>query len=726
MCRDHAEDMTHMPTSSTPLNSLSYLLRPRSIAVLGASPRPESIGNTTVLNLVEFGFTGKIYPIHPTADEVHGLTCYADLADVPGEVDCAAVALSADKAIPNLRRAASLGLKSAVIFASGFAETSEDGARLQGELQEISRETGLAVCGPNCLGLANITERTSLYSAALPEMISAGNVAVLSHSGSGCIVLSNLARFGFSYVVSSGNSAVVDVAEYLSFLAADEATHVAALVIEAIRDPDAFAAAAGEMRAAGKPIVALKIGRSEKGVAAAAAHTGSLAGSEDVYREFFRRHGVIAVDDLDELVECVSLMSSIRRLPTGSGLGVINVSGGENAMTCDVAERVGVDLPELSAPATERLARALPAYGNPGNPLDATGTAVFDMEMYRACIEGLASDPAIHLVAVSQDCPREMGTSQADTYRTIAETTVATAGSLDKPLVFYSNVAAGIHPRVAEPLRAAGVPILQGSHASLLAFRRLFAYAENSRRDDDAPADIGAPDAEWHARLATGAPLTEREAKEFLKASGVAVTNERATATADEAVAAARDIGFPVALKIESPDLPHKSDIGGVRLGLATPKDVVEAFDAVITNAHGHAPDARIDGVVVQEMVTGGIEIIAGLARNDPFGMAVVVGAGGVLVELVDDSALALAPVSDKRAHELIGETRVGRLLGGYRGAAPGDTDALAGLIVTLSTIAMRYGDVIEALDLNPVLIGNRGAGLMAADALLVPRQPAA
>ncbi len=708
------------------LNSLSYLLRPRSVAVLGASPRPESIGNTTVRNLVEFGFSGEIYPIHPTATEVLGLTCYADLEAVPGEVDCAAVALSADKTIPNLKRAASLGLKSAVIFASGFAETSEDGARLQAELQEISRETGLAVCGPNCLGLANITERTSLYSAALPETISEGNVAVLSHSGSGCIVLSNLARFGFSYVVSSGNSAVVDVAEYLSFLAADDATHVAALVIEAIRDPAAFAAAALAMREAGKPIVALKIGRSEKGVAAAAAHTGSLAGSEDVYREFFRRHGVIAVDDLDELVECVSLMAAVRRLPTGSGLGIINVSGGENAMTCDVADRVGVDLPPLSAPATERLASALPAYGNAGNPLDATGTAVFDMAMYRACIEGLASDPAIHMVAVSQDCPREMGTSQADTYRTIAKTTAAAAEALDKPLVFYSNVAAGLHPRVAEPLKAAGVPVLQGSRASLLAFKRLFAYAENLRRDDDPPAAMGAPDADWHARLTTGAPLTEREAKEFLKASGIAVTKEQPAATADEAVAAARDIGFPVALKIESSDLPHKSNIGGVRLNLATPTDVVEAFDAVMTNAHGHAPEARIGGVVVQEMVTGGTEVIAGLTRNDPFGMAVVVGAGGVLVELVDDSALALAPVSSRRAHDLIGETRAGRLLDGYRGATPGDTDALAELLVTLSTIAIRYGDVIEALDLNPVFVGNRGDGLKAADALLVPRQPAA
>ena len=682
------------------LNSLSYLLRPRSVAVLGASPRPESIGNTTVRNLVEFGFSGEIYPIHPTATEVLGLTCYADLEAVPGEVDCAAVALSADKTIPNLKRAASLGLKSAVIFASGFAETSEDGARLQAELQEISRETGLAVCGPNCLGLANITERTSLYSAALPETISAGNVAVLSHSGSGCIVLSNLARFGFSYVVSSGNSAVVDVAEYLSFLAADDATHVAALVIEAIRDPAAFAAAALAMREAGKPIVALKIGRSEK--------------------------GVIAVDDLDELVECVSLMAAVRRLPTGSGLGIINVSGGENAMTCDVADRVGVDLPPLSAPATERLASALPAYGNAGNPLDATGTAVFDMAMYRACIEGLASDPAIHMVAVSQDCPREMGTSQADTYRTIAKTTAAAAEALDKPLVFYSNVAAGLHPRVAEPLMAAGVPVLQGSRASLLAFKRLFAYAENLRRDDDPPAAMGAPDADWHARLATGASLTEREAKEFLKASGIAVTNEQPAATADEAVAAARDIGFPVALKIESPDLPHKSDIGGVRLNLATPEEVVEAFDAVMTNAHGHAPEARIGGVVVQEMVTGGTEVIAGLTRNDPFGMAVVVGAGGVLVELVDDSALALAPVSPRRAHDLIDETRAGRLLDGYRGATPGDTDALAELLVTLSTIAIRYGDVIEALDLNPVFVGNRGDGLKAADALLVPRQPAA
>jgi acetate---CoA ligase (ADP-forming) len=515
---------------------------------------------------------------------------------------------------------------------------------------------------------------------------------------------------------------VLDVAEYLEFLAQDERTRVAALFIETIRDPRRFAVAAAKMHAAGKPIVTLKVGQSQKGAAAAVAHTGSLAGSEAVYQDYFERYGVIAVDDLDELVESVALMLSVRQYPQGRGIGVINVSGGEIALTCDVAQRIGLDLPELSQATTDRIQAALPDFGTARNPLDATGTAVFDMAMYRACIEGLASDPSIGLVAVSQDCPLNLGTQQAATYRTMAATAASASTTIDKPLVFYSNVAAGVHPAVAEPLVDAGVPVLQGARASLLAIRRLCDYSAR-RTVEAAPTEcIGPRNPGWTERFQLGGAFTEREAKLFLADHGVPVTREHLATTAEEALAAAESLSYPVVLKVESTEIPHKSDVGGVRVNLQTAEEVAQAYDTILAAVRSHRPEIDIAGVLVQEMVTGGTEVIVGLSRQEPFGMALVVGTGGVLVELVRDSALALTPIDQHRAERLIQETRVGQFLRGYRGARPGDVEALRDLLVRLSDLALAYGDWIEGLDLNPVIVGESGQGVRVVDALLVPR----
>jgi acyl-CoA synthetase (NDP forming) len=707
--------------TSAPRHRLAPLLAPRSVVVIGASPRPGALGNNAVRNLAAFGFTGQIYPLHPNAPDVCGLKAYRDLASLPEIPDCALVAISADKAIPALSEAAERGVKAAVIFASGFSETGTEGRARQEALEDLAQRTGLVVCGPNCLGLINIGERVALYSAAVPEAITQGNVAVLSHSGSGCILLSNIKRLGLSHLISAGNSAVADMGDYLDFLAEDEQTRVAALFIEAIRDPARFAGAARKMRAAGKAVVALKVGRSMKGAAATAAHTGSLAGSDAAYGDFFKRCGVIAVDDLDELVESVALMQTIRRRPKGKGIGIVNVSGGEVALNCDIAQRIGLDLPELSAPIAAQIQAALPSFGTASNPLDATGTAVFDHVMYRACIEGLAADPAISLVAVSQDSPLDMGPRQAATYRALASTAADVAMTIEKPLVFYSNIAAGFHSSVAEPLVQAGVPVLQGARASLLAIRRLV--------EDEGPVKEEAcyphlhPDPFWTRRLATGDALTEREAKTFLAAHGIPVTRERFARSSDEAVDAANAIGYPVVLKVESADIPHKSDVGGVKLALRTNLEVADAFSTILTSVRAAAPGAQVDGVVVQQMVAGGTEVLVGLSRHDPFGMAVVVGAGGVLVELIRDTALALAPIGNKRALELINETRIGQLLRGYRGRTAADIEALAGLLATLSQIAVAYGDLLEAVDLNPVIVGDKGTSLCVVDALVVARQ---
>lgn len=698
-------------------------MRPRSIAVLGASPRANTLGNNAVANLLRFGYTGSIFPVHPSAPEVAGLRGYANLASLPQTPDCVVIALSSDKVLATLADATAQGVRAAVVFASGFAETDEAGKALQKEMLALCERTGLAICGPNCLGLVNITDRTSLYSSSVPEGLRAGGLAVVSHSGSGCIAISTLGRFGMSYMVSAGNAAVVDMAEYLEFLATDESTRVAALFMEQMRDPARFERAMAAMHRAGKPVIALKVGRSAKGAVASAAHTGSLAGSAEAYADFFRRNGVIAVDDLDEMAESIALMLAVRRLPRGDGLGIISVSGGETAMLCDVADRTGVKLPDPDEAAKARLRAALPGFGTASNPLDTTGNAVYDVSVYEACMEALASDPGISLVAVAQDCSPGLSELGSDNYRRIAQTVAAVASRLDKPVAFFNPTAGGLHPHVIQPFENTDVAVMQGARASLIAIRRMFEYARILRCGTPELPAARKADPTWRARLESGAPFTEREAKQFLASCGIPVTRESLAKTEKEAVAAAASLGYPVVLKIESPDIAHKTEVGGVRVGLGDSAAVAAAYRAILADVKGKAPNASIAGVVVQEMVSGGVEMIAGLSQCAPFGMGIVAGSGGVLVELVKDAALALVPIDQTRALELIRSTRAHKLLHGFRGAQPADIDAFADLLVKLSSIATAYGDLIEAIDLNPVTVLPAGHGVRVLDALVIPKK---
>ena len=704
-------------------HALTPLMRPRSIAVLGASPRPNTLGNNAVANLQRFGYAGSIYPVHPSAPEVAGLAAYANLASVPQPPDCAVVALSSDKVLATLADAAERGVRAAVVFASGFAETDDAGKALQRQLQALCERTGLVICGPNCLGLVNVTDRISLYSSSVPEGLRAGGLTVVSHSGSGCIAISTLGRFGMSYMVSAGNAAVVDMADYLEFLATDESTRVATLFMEQMRDPARFEQAVAAMHAAGKPVIALKVGRSAKGAAASAAHTGSLAGSAEAYADFFRRNGVIAVDDLDEMAESIALMLAVRKRPRGDGLGIISVSGGETAMLCDVADRTGVRLPDPGEDARARLEAALPGFGTASNPLDATGNAVYDVSVYEACMAALASDPQISLVAVAQDCSPGLSKLGSGNYRKIAQTVAAVAGRLDKPVAFFNPTAGGLHPSVIEPFENTEVAVLQGTRASLIAIRRLFEYTRALQAVQRKAAPTAMPDPAWRKRLADGKPFTEREAKQFLASAGLPVTRESLARSEQEAVAAAGAIGYPVVLKVESAAIAHKTEVGGVRVGLADAASVAVAYREILASVRQMAPGADIAGIVVQEMVSGGVEMIAGMSQCAPFGPGIVTGTGGVLVELVKDAALALAPVDRERALELIASTRGAKLLGGFRGSPAADIPAFADLLAGLSSIAMTYGDLIEAIDLNPVAVLPAGRGVRVLDALVIPKK---
>jgi acyl-CoA synthetase (NDP forming) len=697
------------------LAAVAALMNPRSVAVVGATERADASSSFVMRNLIAKEYSGRIYPVHPKAENVFGCRAYPSLAALPAPADVAVIGIAADRVADALEAAGRAGTRAAVVLASGFAETGSEGAARQAELVEIASRHGMAVCGPNCLGLLNVSTGAALYSSSLSSTLRRGSLAVLSHSGAGAIALANSGRFGLSHIVSAGNGAVTDIPDYLAFLASDLQTKAIGLVLEAVRDPAAFAEAVRLVHEAGKPVFALRAGRSVTGARATAAHTGALAGANEAYAAFFRRCGVAEVADMDEFVEMGVLATTLRSRPKRQGVAVVGVSGGGVAHVADIADEVGLTLPAFAPETVAALRGLLPPFASPQNPLDTTGVAFADGGIYRKALEIVAADPSVGLVVAAQDAPAGLDDACAAEYHGIIAAYASFARSSDTPAVFMSNLSAGYHPSLAPLLD--GLPALAGTRAALSAVR---AMARPSTFD---PSSFGAAprDDDWSARLASGAPLTEREAKTLLAGFGLPVTREAMAANADEAAAIAARTGFPVAMKIESPDIAHKTEAGGVRLGVASAAEARAAFDTIVRNAAAYDPQARLSGVLVQEMVPAGVEAVVGLVRHEPFGLGIVVGVGGVLVELVNDAAFDLLPLDTTRADALISRTRLDALLQGYRGAAPADRAALVDVLVGLSRLAAAHGEHIEAVDLNPVVVLPSGARVV--DALILSRR---
>ncbi|MCQ1570781.1 acetate--CoA ligase family protein [Neorhizobium galegae] len=698
-------------TANTP-EAMQALMAPRSVAVVGATERADASSSYVMKNLMRFGYQGQIIPVHPKAATIFGLPASPSLSALDTPPDVAVIGIAADKVIAALEEAGSTGVKAAVVLASGFAELDEAGRERQRQLIEIADRYGMAICGPNCLGLFNLGSGAALYSSSLSTNLQKGRFAILSHSGASAIALGNTGRFGLSHIVSSGNGAATDIPNYLDFLATDDQTSAVGIVIEAIREPEKLAAAMEKMHAANKPVIALRVGRSERGAQATAAHTGSLAGSNDAYRAFFRRVGIIEVPDMDGFMETATLCLDLKDRPTKPGVAIVGVSGGGVAHVSDIADEVGLSLPDLQPETVARVKALLPPFATPQNPLDTTGVVFADGKIYRDVLHALASDPSIGLIVATQDAPAGLDDFCASEYLGIAEAVSEYAATGKVPVVFMSNLSSGHHPAVEAKLPS--VPVLRGTKSALTAVHSLITRSRI---------------VSWPGRATTtekslpAGVLTEREAKQLLAAEGLPIPSEQLVTSADAAAEAARQLGFPVVMKIESPDILHKTEAGGVRLGIASEAEARAAFDAIIASARAYAPNADLRGVSVQEMVTGGIEALVGLVRHEPFGFGLVVGIGGVLVELVKDTAFDLLPIDLARADAMIGETKLASLLEGYRGAAKADRRAFAELLVKVSEFVAQNGDDIEAIDLNPVAVLSEGKGVRILDALIIPRK---
>jgi len=703
--------------------SVRRLMEARSVAIVGASERPGAPSGFVLRNLLRCGFSGALWPVHPSEKRIFGLAAVPQLSDLPHRPDVVVIAIPAASAVPVVRQAAALGIPGAVVLASGFAEVGATGTLLQQELIDASVAGDLALCGPNCLGIYVPATGLALFSSRLAPAMRRGPVAIVSHSGASAIALANCGRWGVSHVVSAGNAAVIDIPDYLSYFSTTGDVRVVAVLLEKITDPPAFAAAMADAHRAQVKVVALRTGRSVRGALSTTAHTGALAGSNEASSAFLRRHGVIEVDNYDELVETVALLSADGLRPTGRTIAAIGVSGGGLAHLADLAAQAGVVFAEIGAETRAAIDRLLPPFAHADNPLDMTGIVFGEPDRYRAALDLMAADGAVSTLVAVQDAPLGLDLDGAAEYAGIAGAISQYRATGTKPLVFLSLLAGGPHALIRDRLQAGGVPILQGGRAGLAALAHALADLAPRQRE---PGPSLRQRPHWASRLSEGPPLTEREAKDFLSAHGIATTREILAQDSAAAVRAAETLGWPVVMKIESPDIAHKTEVGGVQLGISNAPAVRQAFDVLLDNARRLAPQARITGVLVQEMVSGGVEALVGLARHHPFGLAITVGPGGIFVELTGGHALDLLPVDMAAALALIQSTPLERLLSGYRTSPPADVAALGDLVVQLGRIGLAYEPYLEAMDLNPVTVLAPGQGVRVLDALIVRRMDAA
>ena len=714
--------------------AVEALLRPRSVAVIGASERLGN-GRNAVQNLLEIGFRGEIFPVNPQYERVLGLACYPSLAALPHVPDAIYVAVGANRAVAAIEEAGARGVRAAVVHAGGFAEIGGGGTALQAELTGAALANNIAVCGPNCLGLINVHDRVMLYGASMPKDLIPGSIGAVFQSGSTLLALMNAGRdLHFSYLVSSGNEAVLDCADYFDVLVNDPRTKVIIGFIDGFRQPQRFVNVAQRALAIGKPIILLKPGRSEAGRKAALAHTGALAGSDQVLEAVFRRYGVIRAHDLDELTEFAALFSGERRPLSRGGIIVTCVSGGEMAVVLDAAADEGVKFPELAPVTASALRQTLPSHIAVANPLDITATGLYEPDLYRDALVKLAADPSCGVLAISQDFPGAMGTVQAERYCTAARAFVSAANAVDKPVVVFSNLSGETDREVRSILAEGRVPFLLGTRESVKAINRFmrFGAAESAAigKAQLAKSAIAIDaDSLTKARKTlreAGGPLSEQESKAIVASFGLRVPREMVVTSAGEASAAAERLGYPVVLKIASSDIPHKTEAGGVRAGLTTSEAVAAAWTEIMASARAFAPDARIAGVSVQEQIIGGTELILGGVRDAQFGPVILLGFGGILVEVLRDTVLDLSPVGHSQASEMVNSLRGAALLKGARGRPPADVSALTEALVRVSHMAAALGEDLQELDINPLILLPQGQGVVAADVLVIPRGPRA
>jgi acetate---CoA ligase (ADP-forming) len=699
------------------LEGLDALFHARCIAVVGASEDPARIGGVPLSLMIERGYSGRLIPINPKYQQVQGLPAFASLmmaaAAVPESIDVAIVAVPASALPAVLEDAIGAGVKALVIFSSGLAEVGAEGRALQEGLAQRARAAGVRLLGPNCLGMMSF--RDNIYATFSPAPRAGanqvGSIAIVSQSGAFGAFAFSLARdrgLGMSYWMTTGNEADIDFADCVHWLSSDPHTKVILGYMEGCRNGEKLKSALDAARTAGKRVVIVKVGRSEIGAAAAASHTAALTGEDAVYDALFRQYGVWRAKTIDEMFT-VGYAASVCDLPASARLGLLTVSGGVGVLMADEAAEVGLDVAEMPAAAQAALLQAIP-FAGARNPVDITGQTVAAPGLLSATLENMLGDgpdQAGYDMVLFFPAAALLGASVAQ--KIVDDLIAGHARHPNVPLA----VTGLMLPKFRTAFAEAGIAVIEDPSAAVRALGALAFFARAATR----PAPLRSRPA---AQRLAARTYTELEALQQLAAAGVPVVRTHLAASSEEAAQAARQIGFPVVVKLSSPDIIHKSDIGGVKLNLTDEDAVRAAFDFVIANAARSAPQARVDGAVIAPMAKEGVECILGIQSDPVFGPVVMFGLGGILVEAMRDVSFRLAPIDAAEARSMVDEIRARRVLDGMRGAPPSDIDALCEAIARLSEFAAAHRDALVSVDINPFMVFPRRRGALALDAVLV------
>ena len=692
-------------------HSLETLLRPQSVAVIGASDNPARIGGRPIYSMLKGNFQGKLFPVNPNRDIVQGLKAYPDISSVPIPVDSAVISVPENVALKVIKECAERGVKSAVVFTSGFAEIGNSGLNAQHQIANIASESGMRILGPNCLGVFNLsagwfgTFANTLASKKIPT----GPIGIVTQSGAyggHLFTITQNRGVGTNYWVTTGNEVDIDVAEVIEFYAREPEIRVIISYAEGIKNGNRMRKALEAARNAKKPVIFMKVGSTEAGARAAASHTASLAGEDAVYDGLFKQYGVYRAETTEEMAD-VAYACQFGRYPNGPKIGLQTISGGIGVQMADAASKKGFDVAPLPKSTQEKIKKLIP-FAGVNNPVDFTGQVlnerklledsmrfVIDEADYDSQILYLASLP---ISEFTRDISLEIFTALRKRY--------------PEELMFLSMIG----PQESrKPYEEIGYPCFEDHSLAVRAMAALRYFAKVFKQGKQKV--IASTRGNKLARLDRN--ISEFEAKSILSTAGIPTNREFLTESCGEAIEAQKTIDGPVVLKVASPNIPHKTEIGGVLLNLTTKEEVEEGYKKLITSVQSNAPEAKIDGIIVAEMISGGIETVLGVTNDPVFGPTVMFGLGGVFVEVLKDVAFRVAPFGTEEARRMIDEIRGRAVLDGARGAPPADIEALANAISALSIFAAENSDNIQTIDINPFIVLPKGA--VAVDALIIP-----
>jgi len=707
---------------------LKHFLSPRSIAIIGASGNLESISGKPLRFLRENDYQGGVYPVNPKYDELNGYKCYKGVMEIPGTVDHALIAVNFKLVLPMLQQCVEKKIPFATIFASGFAESGEEGRIMQQKIAALGKESGMRICGPNCQGSIGMKDRAITGFSAVfgvrPLLV--GPIGYVTQSGALGYSIFSLAQesgVGFSYVASTGNEVDLQTLDFMEYLVDDPDTKMLISYIEGIKNGKQFIRLADRALELGKPLVVLKAGRSDIGQKAASSHTASLTGSDAVCDAFFKQKGIIRVNDIENMIDIAALMQRIPALPEGNSIGLITTSGGGGILMADEASDLGLDVPALDEETTKRIEEVIPPYGSALNPVDVTAQVINEADDFMKVLHAMKDNADIDalVIVVTQ--------ITGESAQQMAKDIVAMTHLTSKPITVAWTTGDRLVGDYLDILREGNVQFYKSPVRAVQAMGRLMNYsvfqkeylAREAAQDGKASSDA-IESARSLLERSTSSTLTEHEGKDLLACYDIPVTQEAVATSSDRAVHIAEKIGYPVALKIDSPDILHKTEAGGLKLNLQNAEETAAAYQEVMTNARNYNPNAQINGVLVQQMVEGGTEVIVGVNNDPQFGPVLMFGLGGIFVEILKDVALRVAPVSREEALGMIKEIKGYKILEGARGSGRLDIEAITDVLVKVGRLAVDLQDNIAELDINPLLVMPEGKGAFVADALVIKK----